>query len=326
MKELNSTPSKRDKKTFLIHQFLFVILLATSYPTSVFSQTYRKIAGWSDEVNNRIESFLNTTLTMNNRKVAVFDGDGTVIGQVPYYLADEALYRYADKNYKDRNDPQAKSKIAILNRMVKDGNNVGKPYVEDRVHFLSGMTPEEIATLGYDCYMRSYKGKMYPEMKTLISNLKEYGFEVWILTASPEFLYQRFVASELGIPVTHVLGVKGVVKNGVMSDEIIMPIPQDDGKAQVIPTYIKAVPLIVGGNSRGDMDMLNESRGLKIVVNPDDVTVRGKEDGPMSGHTVKSYWEKEGALIVRCNDVRDKNVSFKTADFKIRTNLENPKK
>lgn len=56
---------------------------------------------------------------MNNRKVAVFDGDGTVIGQVPYYLADEALYRYADKNYKDRNDPQAKSKIAILNRMVK---------------------------------------------------------------------------------------------------------------------------------------------------------------------------------------------------------------
>ena len=326
MKELNSTPSKRDKKTFLIHQFLFIILLATSYPTSVFSQTYRKIAGWSDEVNNRIESFLNTTLTMNNRKVAVFDGDGTVIGQVPYYLADEALYRYADKNYKDRNDPQAKSKIAILNRMVKDGNNVGKPYVEDRVHFLSGMTPEEIATLGYDCYMRSYKGKMYPEMKTLISNLKEYGFEVWILTASPEFLYQRFVASELGIPVTHVLGVKGVVKNGVMSDEIIMPIPQDDGKAQVIPTYIKAVPLIVGGNSRGDMDMLNESRGLKIVVNPDDVTVRGKEDGPMSGHTVKSYWEKEGALIVHCNDVRDKNVSFKTADFKIRTNLENPKK
>ena len=79
MKELNSTPSKRDKKTFLIHQFLFIILLATSYPTSVFSQTYRKIAGWSDEVNNRIESFLNTTLTMNNRKVAVFDGDGTVI-------------------------------------------------------------------------------------------------------------------------------------------------------------------------------------------------------------------------------------------------------
>ena len=242
--------------------YAIVVLLNVFAVGSICAQQYRPIATWPDETNARIEEFLNTTLTVTDRKVAVFDCDGTVFGQAPYYLADEALY----------------------------------------------------------------KGKMYPEMKALISNLKEYGFEVWILTASPEFLYQRFVASELGIPVTHVLGVKGVVKNGVMSDEIIMPIPQDDGKAQVIPTYIKAVPLIVGGNSRGDMDMLNESRGLKIVVNPDDVTVRGKEDGPMSGHTVKSYWEKEGALIVHCNDVRDRNVSFKTADFKIGTNLENPKK
>lgn len=258
--------------------YAIVVLLNVFAAGSICAQQYRPIATWPDETNARIEEFLNTTLTVTGRKVAVFDCDGTVFGQAPYYLADEALYDYADKKYKNRKDKESRQKMAILDRMVKDGNNVGKPYVEDRVHFLSGMTPEEIATLGYDCYMRSYKGKMYPEMKTLISNLKEYGFEVWILTASPEFLYQRFVASELGIPVTHVLGVKGVVKNGVMSDEIIMPIPQDDGKAQVIPTYIKAVPLIVGGNSRGDMDMLNESRGLKIVVNPDDVTVRGKEE------------------------------------------------
>lgn len=324
MKELNSTPSKRDKKTFLIHQFLFIILLATSYPTSVFSQTYRKIAGWSDEVNNRIESFLNTTLTMNNRKVAVFDGDGTVIGQVPYYLADEALYRYADKNYKDRNDPQAKSKITILNRMVKDGNNVGKAYVEDRVHFLAGMTPAEIMDMGYECYLDSYQGKFYPEMKQLIANLKEYGFEVWILTASPEFLYQKFLAEELGLPDTQILGVKSVVANGRLTDEIIMPIPQDDGKANVIPTFIKARPLIVGGNSRGDMDMLNQSCGLKIVVNPDDTTIRGKEDGPMNGYTVKQYWEKEGAVIVKCNDVPNPEIKFHTESWKIRTNKSNP--
>ena len=300
------------------------VILAVSVVSVLSAQTYRPISTWPAETNERIEEFLQTTLTITDRKVAVFDCDGTVFGQAPYYLADEALYAYAQANYRGRNDKLARQKMAILDRMVKDGNNVGKPYVEDRVHFLAGMTPEEIATLGYDCYMRSYKGKMYPEMKALIANLKAFGFEVWILTASPEFLYQRFVADELGIPVTHVLGVKGVVKNGVMSDEIIMPIPQDDGKAQVIPTYIKAVPLIVGGNSRGDMDMLNESRGLKIVVNPDDVTVRGEADGPMNGHTVKSYWEQEGAIIVRCNDVRDARVDFETEHFKIRTNAENP--
>ena len=289
------------------------------------AQTYRHISGWSQEINDRIEAFLNTTVTMNIRKVAVFDSDGTTFGQVPYYLADEALYRYADVVLKERKDREAKDKLKILERMVKDGNNVGKPYVEDRVHFLSGLSPDEIANIGYDCYVESYRNKTYPEMKQLVANLKEYGFEVYILTASPEFLYQRFVSEEYGIPVTNVVGAKCVVKEGVTTGEIIPPIPQDDGKAHTIETFIKARPLIVGGNSRGDMDMLNESAGLKIVVNPDDITVRGPEDGPMSGHTVKSYWEKEGALIVRCNDVRDPKVKFHTEDWKIRQNIANPK-
>ena len=60
-------------------------------------------------------------------------------------------------------------------------------------------------------------------------------------------------------------------------------------------------------------------------VNPDDVSVRGAEDGPMSGHTVKSYWEKEGALIVNCDDVTDAEVQFHTAQWKIRENRANPK-
>ena len=302
----------KNKNTHCTYRLLFIILLVSSYSVSTYSQTYRRISGWSDEINNRIESFLNTTITMNTRKVAVFDGDGTVIGQVPYYLADEALYRYADKYYKGRKDPLSIEKLAILNRMVKDGNNVGKAYVEDRVHFLSGMTPAEIMDMGYECYLDSYQGKFYPEMKQLIANLKEYGFEVWILTASPEFLYQKFLAEELGLPDTQILGVKSVVTNGVLTNEIIMPIPQDDGKANVIPTFIKTRPLIVGGNSRGDMDMLNQSCGLKIVVNPDDVTVRGEEDGPMNGYTVKQYWEKEGAVIVKCNDTPNPKMRFHT--------------
>ena len=162
-------------------------------------------------------------------------------------------------------------------------------------------------------------------MKQLIANLKEYGFEIWILTASPEFLYQKFLSEELGIPEVNILGMKSVVVDGVLTNEIVLPIPQDDGKANVIPTFIKTRPLVVGGNSRGDMDMLNQSCGLKIVVNPDDTTVRGAEDGPMHDLTVKGYWEKEGAVIVRCNDVRDPKVRFHTSEWGIRENVINPK-
>ena len=305
---------------------LFLILFAACTTLGLQAQTYRYIKGWSPEINERLESFLNTTITMNIRKAAVFDCDGTTFGQVPHYLADEALYQYADEVLKNRNDKEAKEKLAILDRMVKNGDNVGNAYVEDRIHFLAGLSPEEIEKIGYDCYVKSYKGKFYPEMKEFIANLKEYGFEVWILSASPEFLYQKFVAEELGLPENQIIGVKSVVKDGVTTGEIIPPIPQDDGKAHTIETFIKTRPLIVGGNSRGDMDMINESFGLKIIVNPDDVTVRGEEDGPMNGHTVKSYWEKEGAVILHCDDVTDPNVDFHTGKWKIQENRANPKK
>ncbi|MEN6452936.1 MAG: haloacid dehalogenase-like hydrolase [Prolixibacteraceae bacterium] len=301
------------------------VLLGLCLLQNVQAQTFRPVKGWSKEVNDKLEGFLNSTLPMTERKVSVFDCDGTTFGQVPYYLADEALYQYADDVLKKRNDKVAREKLAILDRMVKDGNNVGKAYVEDRVHFLAGLTPEEIENIGYDCYRRSYKGKFYQEMKEFIANLKEYGFEIWILTASPELLYQKFVAEEFGLPNIFIVGAKCVIASGVTTGEIIPPIPQDDGKAHAIETFIKTRPLIVGGNSRGDMDMLNQSAGLKIIINPDDETVRGPEDGPMNGLTVKTYWEKEGALIVKCNDIADPMVKFHTETWKIRKNKSNPK-
>lgn len=292
---------------------------------SVLAQTYRPVSGWNKEINNKIESFLNSTLTMKERKVAVFDCDGTTFGQVPHYLADEALYRYADQVLKKRSDKEAKEKLQIINRMVESGDNVGKTYVEDRIHFWAGLSPNEIEMIGYNCYREAYEGKFFPEMKQFIANLKEYNFEVWVLTASPEILYQKFVSEQLGIPKVNILGAKCVIKEGKTTNEIILPIPQDDGKAHTIETYIKTKPLIVGGNSRGDMDMLNESAGLKIVVNPDDEIVRGPEDGPMNGYTVKSYWEKEGAVIVKCDDVVDPSIDFSTTKWKIRQNRPNPK-
>ena len=306
-------------------KILIIIVLIASNLVFTDAQVYRQIKGWPQETNDRIESFLNSTITTTTRKVSVFDCDGTVFGQVPYYLACEALYAYADEVLKGRTDKWAKDKLAILDRMVKHGDNVGKPYVEDRIHFLAGMTPEEIEMMGYNCYYKSYRGKMYPEMKEFIANLKEYGFEVWIITASPELLYQKFVAEELGIPVNHILGVKSVVEHGRTTNQIIPPIPQDDGKGFTIETYIKVKPLIVGGNSRGDMDMINESVGLKIIVNPDNKTVRGPADGPMNGHTVKTYWEKEGALVLWCNDTTDPNAKFHTRNWKIPENDAHPK-
>ena len=44
-----------------------VVILLLFITSSIYAQTYREIKGWSKEINERIETFLNTTLTMNIR-------------------------------------------------------------------------------------------------------------------------------------------------------------------------------------------------------------------------------------------------------------------
>lgn len=72
--------------------------------TFAFAQTFRPVGGWPDSVNSKLEDFLNSTLVIRERKVAVFDCDGTLFGQAPHYLADEALYSYAKKHYAGKKD------------------------------------------------------------------------------------------------------------------------------------------------------------------------------------------------------------------------------
>lgn len=314
------------KKNQFIYKKLTLFFILTCFYTFSGAQTFRNVSGWNDDVNHRLESFLNSTIIIRERKVAVFDCDGTLFGQVPHYLADEALYSFAQKTYGNKKDAVSKRKMKIIDGMLH-GNNVGTQYVQDRINFLSGMTKEEVMRIGEDCFHEKYQQKMYPQMRELLANLKEYGFEIWILSASPELLYQGFVRKELGIPVDRILGVKSVVRNDTVTNTMVLPVPQDDGKADAIQTFIKARPLFAAGNSRGDMEMMNESVGMKLIVNPDDQKVeKGHEAGDMNGYTVKGYWEKNGAIIVQCNDVDDGNYKYVSEQLGIKPNKSNPAK
>ena len=136
-------------------------------------------------------------------------------------------------------------------------------------------------------------------------------------------LYQRFVAEQLGIPEDRILGVKSLVTaDGVVTDQLVFPVPQDNGKAEVVNTFIKAKPLFAGGNSRGDMELMNTSVGLKLIVNPDDKKVE-KE---MDNKTVKGYWENDArAIVVYSNDIPEGDYQYVTGDWGVKKNVSNPK-
>ena len=52
-----------------------------------------------------------------------------------------------------------------------------------------------------------------------------------------------------------------------------------------------------------------------------------RKGGAQSGtlYLVYGYWEKEGALIVKCHDVREPGLRFHTEEWGIRENVSNPK-
>ena len=134
----------------------------------------------------------------------MFDGDGTVLGQVPHYLADECLYENALKN------PNRKTQVI---EEMKNQSNVSLSYVQNRIKYLSGHTLEDVRTMGADCFDRYYNDKIFLPMKSLIKLLKNNDFEVWIVTASPESMYQEFLSEAFSLPITNIIGVKSIIRN-----------------------------------------------------------------------------------------------------------------
>ncbi len=308
----------------MISRFKFISFLFTILFCGILhAQSFKKIAHWEDDINERLEHFLNASQVREDRKVAVFDCDGTLFGQSPYYLADESLLAYAEKNYASKNDEFSKNKMKIIDTLLK-GDNEGTDYVRRRINFLSGLRVKDVEEIGENCFEEKYANKFYPEMQELIANLKAYGFEIWVLTASPEILYQSFVSENLGIPKNRILGVKSVISGNKVTNQIVNPIPQNYGKAEAIQTFIKTKPLFVAGNSRGDMEMMQESVGLKLIVNPDNEKIFDTSAGDLSGYNLRSYWEKEGALIVNCEDSPDKKIKFAAKKLKVAPNKDYP--
>ena len=297
------------KSNISCHLVFFIIIIFLFIGCGENSTAFQPIQGFDGDTNAKIEKFLRSTHDHKGRKVAVFDGDGTVFGQTPHYLADECLYEVAKNNPNQRPE--------VINKM-KGMSNVSIPYVQQRVFFFEGKTLESVRSLGVACYEKYYKGRVYAPMQELIANLKRFGFEVWIVTASPEALYQKFLSKELGIPITNVIGVKSVIRHGKITREIIKPVPQDEGKPEAIESFVQAVPLFVAGNSRGDKEMIELSQGLKMIVNPDTHVAPDQEE------SVADYAKKEGWLVVRIKDVPPSGFPrISSKDFGIRLNKTN---
>lgn len=133
--------------------------------------------------------------------------------------------------------------------------------------------------------------RLYDEIIDLAAVLQMNGFDVWVLTASPQYVVEP-IAAMIGIPANHVAGIRPVVVNGKVTADFEgcgtvasganTLITFDEGKrcwinkaifkepaASQLPrnTDLAKRPFFVAGDSDTDIAMLKDATHLKLVIN-----------------------------------------------------------
>ncbi|MFH1723220.1 MAG: haloacid dehalogenase-like hydrolase, partial [Elusimicrobiota bacterium] len=120
-----------------------------------------------------------------------------------------------------------------------------------------------------------------PEMEDLFRKLKEKGFDVWVMSTANHWAIEA-IARLYGIHPTRIVGIRSKVIDGLVTKEVLQPIPWGTGKAEAITMFIGRSPsLAVGGGD--DEPLLSYGEGLRVaVVDPD---------------SDRSQWERRAWLI-----------------------------
>lgn len=133
--------------------------------------------------------------------------------------------------------------------------------------------------------------RIYDQMRDLVETLQENGFDVWIVTASPQFVIEP-IAELVNVPRDHVIGIRTTIVNGKttttlqgcggIADGPDAPITFDTGKRCWINKVIfhepdanqlgvnpdpARRPTLSAGDSDTDIAFVKDATGLKLAIN-----------------------------------------------------------
>lgn len=100
--------------------------------------------------------------------------------------------------------------------------------------------------------------RVHPEIRQLVGLLREQGFDVWIVSAGPQWVVKA-AAPALGVLPDHVLGMRTKLVDGKLSSEIDPPTTFREGKVQAIQKFIGRRPVLALGDSWTDFEMLKDA-------------------------------------------------------------------
>jgi len=294
---------------------LSVVVLAASLAVST-AKAQDPLPSWNEgSTKAAIVDFVTAVTDESNKdyvrpedRIATFDNDGTLWNEKPLYVHFFALFDHMkqqmanDPSLMDRQPYKAiatKDKTYFLDlyeNMAIDtlvGDLMGVPF--------GGMTTEEYAAWGrqwlaswkHPKYKVGVKGLIYQPMVELIEFLEANDFTVYIFTAD-EAAFLRLIAEELyGLPPSQVHGSSIRLEYIVEKDKSelvrtyrVQYFNNWDGKPRLIQQVVGKTPILAGGNSNGDLHMLQQTAlagGLALLVHHTD----GAREDKYDKHTEK---------------------------------------
>ncbi len=119
--------------------------------------------------------------------------------------------------------------------------------------------------------------RIYNEIRTLITTMKQAGFQVWIVSAGPQWVVEG-AARFFDVVPPFVIGMRTKIVQSRITTHIDPPPTYKQGKVAAIRRYIGKQPLLAVGDSWSDAEMLmHAEHGLLIDRGSPDLRQKAEE-------------------------------------------------
>jgi phosphoserine phosphatase len=106
-----------------------------------------------------------------------------------------------------------------------------------------------------------------PDTIALMDFLKSKNVKIWMVSASPEIAVKTAM-EHFGIVTDHLIGVKGILKDGMYTSDFEMPMSVIEGKVECLRKFIDPIrsPFVAVDDSTTGLPILGTA-SIKVVVN-----------------------------------------------------------
>ncbi len=226
------------------------------------------------------------------RRIAVFDNDGTLWSEQPmYFQVMFALDRVKAMAPEHPEWARRQPFKAVIEgdkaRLAKSGESgllkiVGATHTNMSVDDFTQSVSDWSATARHPRFNQRYIDMTYAPMVELLKYLRDQGFKTYIVSGGEVEFMRAWAPAAYGIPPEQVIGSSQAVRYQVRDGKpVLVRDPKldfiDDGPGKPVGIYrhIGRRPILAVGNSDGDLQMLEYTTGgdgprLAVLVHHDD--------------------------------------------------------